>query len=44
MKFATKLIQHYPSHLKHVATLPSNRAGKMVGEGHFCKVKLNSKK
>jgi len=23
MKFATKLIQQYPSHLRHVATLPS---------------------
>jgi len=22
MKFATKSIHHYPSHLKHVATLP----------------------
>jgi len=22
MKFATKLIQYYPSHLRHVATLP----------------------
>jgi len=23
MKFATKLIGHYPPHLRHVATLPS---------------------
>ena len=23
MKFATKSIQHYPPHLRHVATLPS---------------------
>ena len=22
MKFATKLVRHYPSHLRHVATLP----------------------
>ena len=22
MKFATKLIRHYPPHLRHVATLP----------------------
>jgi len=46
MKFATKPVHHYPSHLKHVATLPweirnlnflqmFSRYGRNANKSHF---------
>ena len=32
MKFATKLVQHYPPHLRHVATLPWE-----IKNANFCR-------